>query len=177
MNQDIQDALARLKHAIENSSPAQAQPSFDAELARQIKATESAQALADQLEAVVDKERTRADAAEREAEYWRNEHRAIRDAAARTMDDALKIIAPMMVVENELNTYIATIGRLTLALDERTAELEAERAHARRADEERAALTHHAIALVNSIHGDGNGRCWCGAKEADQLRSFLEHQP
>lgn len=28
--------------------------------------------------------------------------------------------------------------------------------------------------LDASTHGDGNGRCWCGAKEADVLRAALE---
>ena len=31
-----------------------------------------------------------------------------------------------------------------------------------------------AARLDASIRGDGNGRCWCGAREADQLRSALE---
>jgi hypothetical protein len=39
---------------------------------------------------------------------------------------------------------------------------------------ERDELLQLARALDASIYGDGNGRCWCGAKEADALRSVLE---
>lgn len=39
---------------------------------------------------------------------------------------------------------------------------------------ELATVTQLARDLIASIHGDGNGRCWCGACEADRLRSFLE---
>lgn len=39
---------------------------------------------------------------------------------------------------------------------------------------ELATATQLAHDLIASLHGDGNGRCWCGAREADQLRSYLE---
>lgn len=39
---------------------------------------------------------------------------------------------------------------------------------------ELATLTQLARDLVASLHGDGNGRCWAGAKEADRLRGWLE---
>ncbi len=70
--QDIQDALARLQHAIANSAPhvahivPQAAPDWNAEMERQRTATMNAQALADQYKDSADRERARADKLERE---------------------------------------------------------------------------------------------------------------
>jgi hypothetical protein len=47
--------------------------------------------------------RIRARDFEREAEYWRKENRAVRDAAAATMEDALSLILPAVVLEQERN--------------------------------------------------------------------------
>jgi hypothetical protein len=92
--------------------PSEAQQLHDARIANdQLRVR-----LAEQ-EALVAQERARADGAEREAEYWRNENRSIRDAAARTMEDAICLMAPAVALENERNDLRAALAALVLAVE------------------------------------------------------------
>jgi hypothetical protein len=86
-----------------------------------------------------DKERARADRAERWARRWKKESCRRRKYERVWGESYARAIKKLVTIESERNK-----------------------------------LTQLARALDASIHGDGNGRCWCGAKEADALRAALE---
>jgi hypothetical protein len=115
MNQDIRDALARLTHALENEARQASLPTDAPSLQT---ANDLLRLRLEEEIAIAANERKRADAAEREAEYWRKEIRAVRNAAATSMEDALDLMRPAVVLEQERNDLRIKLAAQRAQLDD-----------------------------------------------------------
>lgn len=124
------------------------------------------QAQAEQWKAIVDRQRGELKDAYDMASTLHQQFAEAQEAAGIARVEIEQVRGILEAMEDE--TLVEAVQ--WLVTEEETAREAYEHIHTRYWKE----LMPLAQALDASIKGDGNGHCWCGAREADALRAFLE---